>query len=224
MLSDTQGVSTLVPLLGSEAADALIQVANQGRQQIVLIQRGERGVGSGIVWRADGIILTNHHVVADHGRVTVVPSNNHRLAATVLASDPALDLAVLKVEAEDLPAATIGQSRSLRVGQIVLAVGNPWGQRGVVTMGIVSGVGEVRVPWLRRSAEYIRSDVQLAPGNSGGALLDIHGHVIGVNAMIFGGDLSVAIPSDVATQFLLEVERQVRTPDPKSPGIKYYDA
>lgn len=224
MLSETQGISTLVPTLDSEAAAALVQVANAARQQIVLIQRDERGVGSGIVWRADGIILTNHHVVADHGHVTVVLTDNRKLRASVVASDPALDLAVLKVEAKDLPAATIGESRSLRVGQMVLAVGNPWGQRGVVTMGIISGVGEVRVPWLRRAAEYIRSDVQLAPGNSGGALLDIHGRVIGVNAMIFGGDLSVAIPSDVATQFLLEVERQASTPDPKSPGITYYDA
>jgi serine protease Do len=89
-----------------------------------------------------------------------------------------------------------------------MAVGNPWGRRGVATLGIVSGVGQVQTPWRKEPSEYIRSDVLLAPGNSGGALLDMQGRVIGINAMIFGGDLSVAIPSDVATQFLSLAERR----------------
>ncbi len=90
----------------------------------------------------------------------------------------------------------------------MLAVGNPWGQRGVVTAGIISAVGEIETSWRQSKAEYIRSDVRLAPGNSGGPLLDARGCVIGVNAMIFGGDLSVAIPSHIATQFLLVAEGQ----------------
>jgi serine protease Do len=84
------------------------------------------------------------------------------------------------------------------VGDLVFAVGNPWGQRGVVTAGIVSGLGELERQRGEERASYIRSDVRLAPGNSGGPLLSAHGEVIGINAMIFGGDLSVAIPSHVA--------------------------
>ncbi|NJM07475.1 PDZ domain-containing protein, partial [Candidatus Gracilibacteria bacterium] len=117
-------------------------------------------------------------------------------------SNPPLDLALLELDTTNMPTAPIGDSTQLRVGAMVFAVGHPWGQRDVVTAGIVSGLGSVAAPNQQWRAQYIRSDVRLAPGNSGGPLLNAVGEVMGVNAMIFGGDLAVAIPTHVANGWL----------------------
>jgi serine protease Do len=98
--------------------------------------------------------------------------------------------------------APIGRSARLRVGALVFAVGHPWGQPWVVTAGVVSGLGPFAVPGRAHPGSHIRSDVKLAPGNSGGPLLDARGEIVGVNAMVIGGDLSVAIPSDVVRRWL----------------------
>jgi serine protease Do len=188
------------------AADELAEVVAQVRDSVVLVRSGREGAGSGVIWRADGIVMTNHHVVARRQHATVVLNDNRELRAEVIARDPVLDLAALRVDATDLPVATVGASQALRIGELVVAIGNPWGQRNVVTAGIVSGVGAIETGWRRGKAEYIRSDVGLAPGNSGGALVDARGTVVGINAMIFGGDLGVAIPSHIATQFLAVAE------------------
>lgn len=195
-------------MLGSDVSDALIDLADHVRRSIVMVQSGRHGVGSGIIWHSDGTIMTNYHVVARHTSAHVTLSDDREMHANVLAVDPSLDLAVLKIAATDLPAAPAGLSTDVRIGQLVMAIGNPWGRRGVATLGIISGLGEVQAPWRKEPSEYIRSDVMLAPGNSGGALLDMQGKVIGINAMIFGGDLGVAIPSDTATQFLALAERR----------------
>jgi serine protease Do len=194
--------------LASVIADTLAGLVTTVQDSVVLVRSGRRGSGSGFVWRSDGIIMTNHHVVGDRERVTVLFNDDRELHGRVIARDPVLDLAALSVDAIGLPAVEIGVSSALRVGELVLAVGNPWGQRGVVTAGIISAVGEIETSWRQGKAEYIRSDVRLAPGNSGGPLLDAQGRVIGINAMIFGGDLSVAIPSHIATQFLRVAEGQ----------------
>ena len=195
-------------MFGTDVSEALVDLADSARRSIVLVRSGQHGSGSGIVWSSDGTIMTNYHVVARHTTATITTIDDRELRASVIATDPSLDLAVLRVDAADLPAARIGLSREVRIGELVMAVGNPWGRRGVATLGIVSGVGEAQAPWRKEPSEYIRSDVMLAPGNSGGALLDMRGRVIGINAMIFGGDLSVAIPSDVATQFISLAERR----------------
>lgn len=195
-------------LLTAVAGDELADLVAGARRSLVQVRSGRFGSGSGIVWRDDGIIMTNHHVVARSDRATVLLDDDREFEAQVIARDPVLDLAALRIDAADLPVATIGASEQVRVGELVLAVGHPWGQRSVATAGIVSGIGEIEVPWRRANAEYIRSDVQLAPGNSGGPMLDASGRVIGINAMIFGGDLGVAIPSHIATQFLLVAEGQ----------------
>ncbi len=197
-----------VPALA--ATDELTALGIAAQRFVVLIKSGRGGTGSGVVWRPDGVIVTNHHVVAGHSEVEVVWSDDRTMTGTVVASDPTLDLAVVKVAADGLDAAPRAASARLRVGELVIAAGNPWGERGVVTLGIVSGLGEVAVPWRRQSAEYVRSDVLIAPGNSGGPLLNMAGAVVGINAMIFGNDLSVAIPSDVATQFVQLTEQQPR--------------
>jgi serine protease Do len=195
-------------VLGTDISEALVELADSARRSIVLVRSGQQGSGSGIIWNSDGTIMTNYHVVARHTSAQITTSDDREFRASVLATDPALDLAVLKVDATDLPGAQVGLSKEVRIGELVMAVGNPWGRRGVATLGIVSGVGEAKAPWREEPSEYIRSDVMLAPGNSGGALLDMRGRVIGINAMIFGGDLGVAIPSDVATQFISLAERR----------------
>ena len=163
--------------------------------------RGPAAAG-GIVWRPD-VVVTNHHVVAGaRPPLRVVGLDGRAHAARVLETSRGLDLALLDVPGAGLAPMPIGRSARLRVGALVFAVGHPWGQPWVVTAGVVSGLGTQPV---RRGAEprsYIRSDVRLAPGNSGGPLLDARGEVVGVNAMVIGGDLAVAIPSDVVGRWL----------------------
>jgi serine protease Do len=200
-------------------AQAQAGVIDEARRSVVQVLSGGRGIGTGVVWRSNATtseIVTNAHVVAGaerHGKggIRVVTSDGRELSATVTATQNQLDLAMLRVDAENLPAASVAESTQLRVGEIVYAIGNPWGNVGVVTAGIVSGAGEIAMQGTDRKANYIRSDVQLAPGNSGGPLLNAEGAVIGINAMIFGGDLSVAIPSHVASEWLAgEPDQPVR--------------
>jgi serine protease Do len=191
-------------------AQAQAGVIDEAKRSVVQVLSGGRGIGTGVVWRSNANsseIVTNAHVVAGapqrgKGGLRVVTSDGREMNATVTATQPQLDLAMLSVDAGSLPAANVADSTLLRVGEIVYAIGNPWGNVGVVTAGIVSGAGEIAIQGTDRKANYIRSDVQLAPGNSGGPLLNADGAVIGINAMIFGGDLSVAIPSHVASEWL----------------------
>lgn len=198
------------------ASHAIAAMIDQAKASVVQVQSGRQGIGTGVIWRswADrAAIVTNAHVVAGvtrrsmqrDGRTSlrVVAADGRTFDAEVLASNAQLDLALLGVAAGRLPAARIGDSTRLRVGEIVFAIGNPWGQVGVVTAGIISGLGRMPAQGASgagRAAQYIRSDVLLAPGNSGGPLLNAAGAVVGINAMIFGGDLSVAIPSHVVGQ------------------------
>jgi serine protease Do len=143
--------------------------------------------------------MTNYHVVAgSDGKVQVVLTDDRSFDAEVVGSSRRLDLAMLRLRnapAEDLPTPPVGDSDALRVGELVFAVGHPWGRRGAVTAGIVSGIGSVGRPFGR--ARYVQSDAYLAPGNSGGPLVNARGEVIGVNAMISRG-LSLAIPINIA--------------------------
>ena len=182
----------LLGAAGEEIAAAL-------RRSVVAV-RSRRGGGAGTIWAEDGLIVTNSHVVPDD-RAEIVTGDDRELAAQVVARDPERDLAALRVTAEGLPAVTAGDSGAVRVGQLALAVGHPWGQRGSVTAGIILSVNgateENRVP-LR---EAIRADLRLAPGNSGGPLADARGHVIGINAMISGG-MAVAVPSNAVARLV----------------------
>ncbi len=156
-----------------------------------------RGAGAGFLWSQDGLVITNHHVVAgSRGRIEVVLTEDLCFDAELVESNRRLDLAMLRLQGapeEDLPTPLVGNSDALRVGELVFAVGHPWGRRGAVTMGIVSGLGCVRGSFGR--ARYVQSDAYLAPGNSGGPLVNARGEVIGVNAMVSGG-LALAIPSN----------------------------
>ena len=158
-------------------------------------------LGSGFIISEDGYIITNHHVVADADDVVVKLNNRRELKATVVGSDERADIALLKIEADNLPVAKIGSSEALKVGQWVMAIGEPFGLDYTVTHGIVSALGrslpdDTYVP-------FIQTDVPINPGNSGGPLLNMKGEVVGVNAQIFsrsGGSvgLSFSIPIDIA--------------------------
>jgi serine protease Do len=165
------------------------ELAQTLRRSSVEVRSGKRGSGTGVIWSADGRIVTNAHVI---GRRPVVKlSDGREFQAEVKRHDPERDLALLQINAEDLPAAAIGDSSHLRVGQIVAATGNPLGVTGAVTTGIIHATGE---RW------FIQADVRLAPGNSGGMLADVRGRVIGINTMIYAG-LALAIPSNTAAAF-----------------------
>jgi len=189
-------MSDLVNLLAEAASDVVRRV----QRSLVVLHNGRHGIGAGVIWSRDGLILTNHHVAAS-GRLRAALPDGQELPIDVLAQDPEIDLALLRVEAQDLPAALVADSRDLRVGQYVLAVGHPWGQRGVVTAGLISGLSTAHTRGPRGSVDVIRSDVRLAPGNSGGPLVNAAGAVVGINTMIWGGDQGIAIPSHVASAF-----------------------
>jgi len=175
---------------------------DQVRPSVVQVQSGGRGGGTGVIWHATGTIITNAHVIGESQQINVALLDGRRFAARVRSSNPALDLAILEIDADGLPAALVDDTSRLRVGELVFAIGHPWGQRWVVTAGIISALGDVPVAGSTRTAAYIRSDVRLGPGNSGGPLLNARGALIGINAMIFGGDLAVAIPGHVASTWL----------------------
>jgi serine protease Do len=196
----------------AQAVLAGARMIEDAQRSVVQVRSGERGIGAGVIWRPDGLVLTNHHVVAGGRRdVTVAFQDGRTFGADVVKSTRSLDLALLKLEGDhgDLPAAPIGDSDALRVGELVYAIGHPWGRVGAVSAGIIGGVGELRGPRPRwgSSTRYVRSDVTLAPGNSGGPLLNARGKVVAINAMIFGS-MAVSIPSNAASAWVAAERRQ----------------
>jgi serine protease Do len=166
--------------------------------------RGELvyGAGSGFIVSPDGVILTNAHVVRDASEVTVKLQDRREYRAKVLGSDPKTDVAVLKIDAKNLPVVPIGNTRNLQVGEWVLAIGSPFGLESTVTAGVVSAKGR-SLP--NDSVPFIQTDVAVNPGNSGGPLFNTRGEVVGINSQIYsqtGGyqGLSFAIPIDVAVR------------------------
>ncbi len=158
-------------------------------------------LGSGVIASANGYILTNNHVVEAADEIEVSFSDGKKLIATVVGSDPETDLAVLRVEAKDLPAITFGSSDSLRVGDIVLAIGNPFGFGQTVTSGIVSALGRSGLG-INVFENFIQTDAAINPGNSGGALVDASGNLIGINTAIFsrnGGSMGIGFATPVST-------------------------
>jgi serine protease Do len=228
--------------VASALSDELATLARRVRESMVQVQAGPRGMGSGVIWsvgepdakgEADVRIITNAHVVAAARAqtLTIRVADTREFTATIAAVDPEHDLAVLSTRASGLRAAEHGDSAALRVGELVLAVGNPWGREGAVTVGVV----EARAPadpdlelepaeedddpdqrperdprrgwgqWRPRRIEVIQADIRLYPGNSGGPLADSRGRVVGINAMV-GGGLGFAIPSRTVQQFVAEAD------------------
>ena len=188
--------------LWQQLNDELSGVAEQARRALVTISNGRHGVGAGTIWHPDGLILTNAHVVQLHSPRISLP-DGRSLPGRVLAHDPKLDLAALRVDASDLPTIELGHSKQLRPGDWVLAMGHPWGVTAAATAGVVIGLGpppEMSMP--RR--ELIHVALHLRPGHSGGPLVDIQGRLVGVNTMMAGPDVGLAVPVHVVKAFLRE--------------------
>lgn len=170
------------------------------------------GSGAGVIIDTQGHILTNNHVVGDSAEIEVRLFDNSKLIAQVIGKDPDTDLAVLKVTSDKpLPAAHFGDSSSVKVGQWVLAVGNPFGLERTVTLGVVSGIGRENVN-LSRYENFIQTDASINPGNSGGPLFNLRGEVIGINTAIinFAQGIGFAIPSNMADKVLQQLVSQGR--------------
>ena len=166
-------------------------------------------LGSGVIVSEDGFILTNHHVVEAADEIQVALSNGLTLEAKLVGTDPETDLAVLKVKRDKMPAITFAKSDMQRVGDVVLAIGNPFGVGQTVTMGIISALGRSHLG-INTFENYIQTDAAINPGNSGGALVDVAGNLVGVNTAIFsrsGGNLGIgfAIPISIVRQVMREI-------------------
>jgi serine protease Do len=165
-------------------------------------ERKTASLGSGVIVSTDGYILTNNHVIKDADEIKVLLSDKRDFKGTFIGSDPKTDIAVIKIEADDLPPVVWGDSDLLRVGEIVLAIGSPYGLNQTVTMGIVSAVERVNVG-IADYVDFIQTDAAINPGNSGGALVNAKGELVGINTAIFstsGGyqGIGFAIPSNMA--------------------------
>ncbi len=174
-------------------------------------------LGSGVIVSSDGYILTNYHVIKGAQEIKVILYDGREFTGKVIGDDPPTDIAVLKIDAGNLPAIKIGDSKKLKAGDVVLAIGNPFGLNQTITMGIVSAVGRANVG-ISSYEDFIQTDAAINPGNSGGALVNADGELVGINTAIFstsGGYMGIgfAIPSDMAnavSQSILKYGRVVR--------------
>ena len=174
-------------------------------------ERTSQSLGSGFIWSSDGIIVTNNHVVESASRIIVNLNDGTKHSAQLIGVDPDSDLAVLRVDAKNLPAAPIGTSADLMIGETVIAVGNPFGLSGTVTTGVVSALGR-SVPSQEQNrtfTDFIQTDASINPGNSGGPLLNIEGKVIGINVAIYAQaqGIGFAIPVDRAKKVIQDLLR-----------------
>jgi len=164
-------------------------------------------LGSGVLVSSEGIIITNHHVINDADQIEVALSDGRKLKAKMIGSDPETDIAVLKIDASNLPTPiTLGKIDSVHIGDVVLAIGNPFGVGETVTSGIVSAMGRDHVG-INTFENFIQTDAAINPGNSGGALIDTHGSLIGINTAIYsnnGGSMGIgfAIPINLVKQVM----------------------
>lgn len=206
MLEEIQTVITELAEQAKPSVVNLFPITNAGKLRE---GPGERmpnasGSGSGLVVDSEGHIVTNNHVIGDASEIEVRFSDKTKLIAHVIGKDPDTDLAVLKVTADrPLPSARFGDSAGVKVGQWVLAVGNPFGLDRTVTLGVVSGIGRENIN-LSRYENFIQTDASINPGNSGGPLFNLRGEVIGINTAIinFAQGIGFAIPSNMAKQVI----------------------
>jgi serine protease DegQ len=166
-------------------------------------------LGSGVIVGGEGYVLTNHHVIEAADEIQVALNDGRQANARVVGTDPESDLAVLKVEIQNLPAVTFGRLEDVRVGDVVLAIGNPFGVGQTVTMGIVSALGRTHLG-INTFEDFIQTDAAINPGNSGGALIDSSGNLIGINTAIYsrsGGSMGIgfAIPVSLAREVMEQI-------------------
>ncbi|PKO25865.1 MAG: 2-alkenal reductase [Betaproteobacteria bacterium HGW-Betaproteobacteria-8] len=175
-------------------------------------QRSDNSLGSGVVVSPQGYIITNHHVIESADEIEVALADGRTMPATIVGTDPETDLAVLKVAATDLPSITLANPDQYNVGDVVLAIGNPFGVGQTVTQGIISALGRSHLG-INTFENFIQTDASINPGNSGGALIDTNGNLVGVNSAIYsrsGGSMGIgfAIPVSLAKQVMEQIIRQ----------------
>ncbi len=168
----------------------------------------ENSLGSGVIVGTEGLIVTNHHVVESADEIEVALADGRTLPAKMVGSDPETDIAVIKVDAQDLPAITLSQN-PLSVGDVVLAIGNPFGVGQAVTQGIVSALGRNHLG-INTYENFIQTDATINPGNSGGALVDVEGNLVGISSAIYsksGGSMGIgfAIPVNIVQQVMDQI-------------------
>lgn len=190
----------------TEFSQSLVEEMNALCQHVfkslVIVHNTRNGAGAGLVYYEDGSIVTNNHVIGKSSP-KVFALDGKECKAAVIAREKEYDLALLKIEKPDeMVALPIAELNQLRVGQFVLAVGHPWGQIGAVSAGIITSLGKMPLCRRGRKVDIIRTDAILAPGNSGGPLLDARGRLMGINTMVMGGDQGLAIPSYVIDEFV----------------------
>jgi serine protease Do len=180
--------------------DQMAAVVEEARRCLVQVHNGRRGNGAGTILHADGLIITNAHVVKRQSpKVTL--ADGRTLPAQLLTYDEDLDLAAVAVEARDLPTIELGRRGELRPGQWVVALGHPWGVTGATTAGMVIDVGRP-VDGLPYRGELIQVGLTLRPGHSGGPMVDGSGRLVGINTMISGPEVGLAVPIHSVKRFL----------------------
>jgi len=213
MVAELSSVGKLFTTLARVIGPSVVNVTSVRRvktlvDEIVALHGGipggqiDESVGSGLIISADGYIATNYHVVAQSEAIEVRLADDRRFPARLVGADAATDLAVLQIAADDLPAADWGDSDGIEVGEMVWAIGNPYGLDRTLTYGIVSGIGRRGVTG-NPYQEFLQTDASINPGNSGGPLVDVHGRVMGITTAIVGQSfrgIGFAIPSNTARE------------------------
>lgn len=194
-------MSGILQQLNDEMAAAAANV----RASLVQITNGRGGAGAGTIWHSEGLIITNAHVIAGHRSLDVTLQDGRTYPAQMLVADSDLDLAALYIEASDLPTIALGDSKRLKAGEWVMAMGHPWGILNALTGGVVISMGSrLGDMEFRNGEDWIAVSLHLRPGHSGGPLVDAQGRLIGVNTMMNGPEVGVAIPVHVVKRFLKE--------------------
>lgn len=210
---DTVSVITTSPSIPFQFRDFFPEDFFQNQQQV-------RGAGSGFIIRSDGYILTNEHVVRDAQTLKVTLYGGKKYDGRVIGTDPQTDLAVVKIDAKNLPAVEMGDSNNLEPGQWVVAIGNPYGFHDTVTAGIISALGR-SLDDPNQSGNLIQTDAAINPGNSGGPLVDLDGKVIGINEAIIANaqGLGFAIPINLAKNIATELIEKGKVERPATPWL-----
>ena len=172
------------------------------QQSVVQVRTGRNGAGSGVIIHRDGLIVTNAHVVRRR-KPAIILANGQQVDGKILAVDEANDLAAISVKIEPVPALELGDSRRLRPGSLVVSVGHPWGVIGAATAGMVISIGHPIEP-LPYAGELIQAGLRMRPGHSGGPMLDANGELVGINTMIAGPNVGLAVPATTVARFLRE--------------------
>ncbi|MDQ6760846.1 MAG: DegQ family serine endoprotease [Acidobacteriota bacterium] len=212
-ISSTRTIKTQRGAPGGMFDDPLFQRFFGGRMPQMPRERRSQSLGSGVIVSADGYILTNNHVVEDATQVKVSFSDKREFPAKVIGTDKDTDVAVIKIDQQNLPVLPLSDSSHTQVGDVVLAIGNPFGIGQTVTMGIVSATGRSMGGNIERFEDFIQTDASINPGNSGGALVNTHGELVGINTAILAGEtggnqgIGFAIPVNLARNVMDQIRK-----------------